>query len=192
MKLLIPAFLSLLCLTIMNCEGRTTQRQALQEDIEEYNKNINVELHVYEPESYVEQQIDTLFHNGFRVKIKTYSDMQNDVLLTKIKDTINYQTHYRNYKFDILIEKDGKPIYADSFDKEKTSKLLWPEVHIRTHHIKDFKDLGVLKSLTIDKDSAIRNDIKIDIIYEIPGTNKRSQYALLINPKGILKVEHLE
>lgn len=191
MKLLIQAIITLFFLAFLNCEGRKTQSQALAEDIEEFKKKVTIEIDVYQPETYVEQEVDTLYHNGYRVKIKTYSDMNNSVLFTKIKDTINYQTYYRNYKFDILVEKDGKLIFNESFDKEKVNQLFKFNSQGKSNAI-DFKELGILKSIEINRNSPISDVIKIDLMYVIPETDKNSLYSLLIDNKGVMKIENIE
>ncbi len=91
---------------LMSCEGRKTQKQALSEGIEVFKKEASLEVDLYQPETYAEREVDTLLSNGYRIKIKTSTDMENNVLFTKIKDTVNYQTYYRNYKFKISVEKE--------------------------------------------------------------------------------------
>ncbi len=186
MKLLLRTAIAAICIVFINCEGRTTQSHALAEDIEEFNKKATIEVDVYKPEAYVEREVDTLLNNGYRVNIKTYSDMENTVLFTKIKDTINYQTHYRNYKFDILIEKDGKLIYNESFNKQRINQLLKFSTKTKSN---DFEELGILKSINLNRNSPLLDVIKIDVMYEIPETDKRSLYTLVINAEGVLKVK---
>ncbi len=180
--------LAILIIGFTSCEGRKTQRQALSEDIEAFKKEVEVEKIVYEPEAYMQREVDTLLYNGYRVKIKTYSDMDNAVLFTKIKDTINYQTYYRNFGFDILIEKNGKRIFNQYFNKEKVNSLF------KFDTIKDynFVELGVLKSIEINDDLSFSDRIKIEVMYAIPETDKTSLHSLSIDNKGTLKVEHIE
>ena len=62
--------LIIIILGFTSCEDRKTQSQALSESIQEFKKTVNFETNVYIPETYLEQEIDTLMSNGFRVKIK--------------------------------------------------------------------------------------------------------------------------
>lgn len=174
-----------------SCEGRKTQSQALAEDIEEFKKNVSIEIDVYKPESYIEREVDSLLNNGYRVKIKTYTDMENSILFTKIKDTINYQTYYRNFKFDILVEKDGKTIFNKNFNKDKIKTILKydPSSDIK---MKDFDELAILKSVELNDDFPYSESIKIEIMYAIPETNKQSLHVLSIDDKGQMKIERKE
>ena len=149
---------------------------------------MTVEIPVYEPESYMEREVDTLLHNGYRVKIKTFTDMENTVLFTKIKDTINYQTYYRNYKFNILVEKDGKRIYSDYFDKQRINQLFKYNASTISE-LKDFDQLGILKSIELNKDLTHSEHIEIDIMYAIPNTDRVSLHTISINDEGIMSIE---
>ncbi|WP_417875678.1 hypothetical protein [Winogradskyella sediminis] len=187
------AIVTLCIIALMSCEGRKTQQQALSESIEEFKKTVSFEKRVYIPESYMEQEVDTLMSNGFRVKIKTYADMTNAVHFSKIKDTINYQTYYRNFKFDISVTKDKQEIYNESFDKQKANKVF----NFNTNIIADsdlyqFSTLAVLKSIQVNDDLAYTDRVAIDILYSIPETDKLASHTLFIDKNGksnIIQVE---
>ncbi len=176
-----------------SCEGRKTQSQALSESIEEYKKSASLEVDVYHPETYVEREVDTLLSNGYRVKIKTFADMDNSVLFTKIKDTINYQTYYRNYKFDIRVEKNGKLIYKERFDKSKANKALnYNSNYASGSQLYNFDKLAVLKSIQVDEDVSLKNVVAIDIMFAIPESNKYSNHKLFIDEKGLSNFVYIE
>ncbi|WP_299361897.1 hypothetical protein [Winogradskyella sp.] len=180
--------LLLLVVAITSCDGRKTKSQALLEDIEEFKKEVTAEIPVYQPESYVEREVDTLLHNGYRVSIKTYSDMEESVLFTKIKDTINYHTYYRNFKFNIIIEKNGNRIFDEQFNKKRMNKLL--EYNTTTlSELRGFDQLSVLKSIELNKNLPNSENIEIDIIYAIPNTDRISFHIMSINEKGIMNIE---
>ncbi|MEO1032455.1 MAG: hypothetical protein AAFX55_13675 [Bacteroidota bacterium] len=180
--------LLLLALAVTSCEGRKTQSQALKEDIEDLKKTVTVEIPVYQPESYMEREVDTLLHNGYRVKIKTYTDMDHAVLFTKIKDTVNYQTYYRNFKFHILIEKNGKRIFNTHFDKKRINTLL-EYSNSPIPELRDFEKLSVLKSIELNKDFPNSEHIEIDVMYAIPNTDKVALHTISINEKGLINIE---
>lgn len=168
-----------------SCEGRKTKNQALAEDIEEFKKTVNVQVEVYMPENYAERKVDTTLSNGFRVKIKAYTDMDNSVLFTKIKDTINYQTYYRNFKFDILVEKDNKVIYNKSFDKQKANKAFkFNSNLVKGSELYNFDKIAILNAIQVDDDPSYTNMVAIDVMYAIPETDKLSHHKILINDKG--------
>jgi hypothetical protein len=175
-----------------SCEGRKSSHQALLESIETYDKEVNVENSVYIPEYYSEREVDTLFQNGYRVKVKTYSDMDNSVLFTKLKDTINYQTHYQNFKFDIRVERDGNLIFNENFDKNKINSLFQYDT-VTKSNIKDydFDKFGILKSIEVKDDLPISHNVEIEVIYQIPETDRISLHSIIIDNKGNLKVKRI-
>jgi len=178
----------ILVIGFTSCEGRKTSNQALSESIEEFKKDVTLQIDVYEPETYIEREVDTLLSNGYHVKIKTYTDLDNSVLFTKIKDTINYQIYYRNFKFDILVEKDGKLIYQEHYDKSRINKALGYSSNINssipTHN---FNKSATLKSIQIDDELSTNKAIFIDIAYTIPNTEFIDWHKLKINSKGQAK-----
>ncbi|MAB47917.1 MAG: hypothetical protein CMC05_04725 [Flavobacteriaceae bacterium] len=181
----ILGLLLIIVLGFTSCEGRITKNQALAKDIEEFNKTVSVQIDVYKPENYTERQVDTTLNNGFRVKIKTYTDMDNSVLFTKIKDTINYQTYYRNFKFDILVEKNNKVIYNKSFDKQKANKAFnFNSNLLKGSELYNFDKLAILNAIQLDDDPSYTNTVAIDVMYAIPETDKVSHHKILINDKG--------
>jgi len=181
----ILGLLLFIVLAFTSCEGRITKNQSLAKDIEEFNKTVSVQIDVYKPESYTERQVDTTLSNGFRVKIKAYTDMDNSVLFTKIKDTINYQTYYRNFKFDILVEKDNKIIYNKSFDKQKANTAFNFNTNLlKGSDLYNFDKLAILNAIQVDDDPSYINTVAIDVMYAIPETDKVSHHKILINDKG--------
>ena len=181
------------CIIIFSCEGRKTQNQALKESIEAFKKKVNFETHVYIPETYFEREVDTFLNNGYRVKIKTYSDMSNSVLFSKIKDTINYQTHFRNFKFEISVEKANELIYHESFNKIKVNEAFNYKADLSSSsELYNFDKLAVLKSIEVSDDPSFTDTVVINIMYAIPETDRYASHSLVINEKGISNSLQLE
>lgn len=181
----ILGLLFVLIIVFTSCDRRQAKDQALKESIEEFKKKINFERHVYIPETYVEREVDTLLSNGYRVRIKTYSDMFNSVLFSKIKDTINYQTYFRNFKFEINVTKDNKLIYNENFDKLKVNETFKYKAELSSEsELYNFDKLAVLKSIEVNSDPSLNNIVVINIMYAIPETNRFASHSLMINERG--------
>lgn len=181
----ILGLLLILVIAFTSCEGRKTQNQALSESIEEFNKKVTLQVEVYEPETCVEQEVDTLFSNGFHIKIKAYTDMTNSVLFTKIKDTINYQTYYRQFKINVLVEKEGKEIYKQEFNKSMMNTELGYLPNLNSGSpIYNFYKHAVLKSIQIDEELSTEDAVFIDIAYAIPNQDYIDWQKLKIDKSG--------
>lgn len=185
--------LLILLIGFTSCEGKKTTAEALSESIDAFKKSVNLEVNVYIPETYLEHEVDSLLSNGYRVKIKTYADMANAVLFTKIKDTINYQTHYRNFKFEVSVLKNDELIYSNSFDKAKVNKAFNYKPDLTSDSLLyNFDTLAVLKSIQINDDPSFKNKVAIDILYSIPETDRYASHRLFIDEIGTSHIEHIE
>jgi hypothetical protein len=186
---IIIGILLILILGFTGCEGRKTKSQALKAAVASFNKKVTIEIPVYKPATYAESSVDTVFSNGYRVKIKTYTDMENSVLFTKIKDTINYQTYYRNFKFNVFVQKKGRLIYNQHFDKHKIHEILQSN-STSMLEFEDFNDdLAILKSIELNRNNPNADHIEVDIIYSIPNTNKDALYTMIIFDNGTMNLQ---
>jgi len=186
-------FLIIIAIGFTGCNNKKSKSQALSESVKEFKKTVNLETNVYIPEAYFEHEVDTLISNGYRVKIKTYTDMSNSVLFSKIKDTINYQTYYRNFKFDITVSKNEKVIYQENFNKEKANKAFnYNPNLVEGSDLYNFDKLAILKSIQVNDDPTYKNMIAIDILYAIPESNKSASHTLFINSKGKSNIVQIE
>jgi hypothetical protein len=176
-----------------SCEGRKSYSQALNESIDEFKESVSLEINVFIPETYVERDVDTTLSNGYHVKIKTYTDEANNVLFSKIKDTINYQTYYRNYKFDISILKYGKIIYSQHFNKQRINKDFRYKSNVLSGSLlHNFDKLAVLKSIQVNEDTTLKNIVEIDILYAIPESERYASHTLFIDEKGKSNIVQIE
>lgn len=192
-KLLLSTLITVFIIALMSCDGRKSKHQALSESIETFRKEITIQIDTYEPEAYMEHKVDTLLSNGFRVSINVFSDMNKNVVFTEIKDTINYKRHYRNFKFDIAVEKGGEQVYNESFNKDDINTLFKYNSATKPNNDDyDFDKLGVLKSIVLNDNPSTSEDIKIEVLYTIPNTNRQSLHTLIINDKGLMKVQRIQ
>ena len=186
-------FLIIIVIGFTSCENRKSKSQALSESVKEFKKTVNLETNVFIPDTYFEHEVDTLISNGYRVKIKTYTDMSNSVLFSKIKDTINYQTYYRNFKFDITVSKNEKVIYQENFNKEKVNKAFnYNPNLVEGSDLYNFDKLAILKSIQVNDDPTYQNMVVIDILYAIPESDKSASHTLFINSKGKSNIVQIE
>ena len=192
MKNLLGLFL-IIAVISTSCDGRKSQSEALTESIKEFSKKVTLQKDVYKPNDYIERQTDTLLSNGFRVKIKAYTDLNNSVVFTHIKDTINYNTYYRNFKIDISVSKNNKVIFNESIDKQKAIKFFnYKSTLLLDSEFYNFDKLAVLKSVEVNADPVNTNVVAIEFLYAIPESERFAYHTLIIDETGkstILPVE---
>lgn len=167
-----------------SCDGRKSHNKTLVESIKD-----SFDVDIYKPEGFVERDVDTLISNGFRVRIKTFVDSTRQVTYNKTEDKINHKTHYKNFKFEILVEKEGKLIYKDSFDKPKANKVFgFRADFVRDSPFYNFDKLAVLKSIEVDDEPSFKDRVMIKFIYAIPETDRYTDETLFINEDGSTNV----
>ena len=100
--------------------------------------------------------------------------MKNEVVLTVIKDTINYQKHYRNFKIDIELRTDQGNLIKEHFTKERIN-LLVRESH---RNYRQFSNEMVLKAVNINYLESTSKAVVFDLLYHLPETDKTSELKL--------------
>lgn len=109
--LLVVAFISL------SCKRSHNSKDSLINSIESLkNKGFIGEV-TYIPNTYSEVATDTIFNNGFKINIRHYSDMNNEVLNEFKRDTITHQHFYRDFKANVKVSKNDVTLFSKTIDK---------------------------------------------------------------------------
>ncbi len=155
-------FLILLTIIFISCDGRNrkhkTNRAILIENklLDSFSQRVT-----YFPESYTEISTDTILSNGFKVKIKSYTDMQNNVLNEFEEGSIHFKHYYREYNTDIEIVKNEKVIFSDTINKSFLIQKL-KETH------SDFESYSLINFYLDEELSALKNNVVICAMYNTP------------------------
>lgn len=87
------------------------------------------------PETYAEKTTDTIFDNGYVVKVKMYSDMENHITVKLGDETINY----RDFNLDIEVIKEDKTILFLTICKDhEINEQLGDGVDLKKYYLRDF------------------------------------------------------
>ncbi len=155
--------LIMLIIGFTSCEGRTTRSQALSEDIQKFKKDTVIENVSYYPEDYTETVNDTILSNGYNIKVKFFSDMQQSITKAYTKDDIKIKNIYREFNSEISVSFKSKTIFNQLIDKE----FLIQNVDISYQNLKNFR----LENMWVDQEESI-NSTRIDFLYsEVAGGN---------------------
>jgi len=103
----------------MSCDGRKSHNEALKNSIEKFRDSIELaEIAEYIPKEYSEIVTDTILNNGFKVSIKTYTDMKKSVAGTYQEDSTIFKNYYREWISEVMIQKDNKTIFNEIIDRD--------------------------------------------------------------------------
>ena len=178
-------FLGLFCLGLLALiflsDGRITGSQALKKDISTFRKTVNFEVKTYHPEIYFKSELDTTLAIGSYIKITTETDAERSVILTEIKDTINYQRHYRNFIFTVEWGKNPATTFKENFSKNRITELLEKDFLLSSDMI--------LNAIDIDHLNSSSKEIVVNLSYAIPETTYSTEIELSLNESGDFTVQ---
>ncbi len=167
-------------MTIISCDGRSKLYKSNQEILKEhglydtFSERIN-----YIPESYLETTTDTILSNGYRIKIKSFTDMNNSFLNAYAENTIQHKDYYRNINTYITIIKNNEEILSKLINKDsfiEYDKSLEKSIHNKT-----------IQGVWINEyASLVNNMVIINVMFVEPETNKHINYYLEFDAQGKL------
>ena len=177
MKKIIILSILLTLIFFTSCDGKDRARTSLEEKIA--NKDLPssfFEKTEYFPKEYIEVISDTLINNGFRVEIKTFSDMNNSYIREFVKDRIKYKEYYRDFLSSITIWKDNKEVFFNTVDRD------FFETRISSN--KELNDMTFHNVWLDDETSTFTNTIVLNSLFCKPKTNECVVYKMIIDETG--------
>jgi hypothetical protein len=133
---------------------------------------------------YLNLRLIPVLSTGYRVKVKTSTDAFDDVLVTRIKDSINYQTHYRKFVLDIELEKNAKVFFSKKFTRDLINKQLLESGVI----LNDF-DNYVLYAHQLSYEDSNEQQIVLNLVYKIPESEETYAFHLILQPNGQIQLK---
>lgn len=175
-------YVFLFTFTLLSCDGRyklyKTNQEILKEHklFESFSEQIN-----YIPESYLETSNDTILSNGYKIKLKSFTDMDNSQLSYYTKDNIQYKNYYRNINTSITILKDNQEIFSKTVNKDTI-------IEFDESFNKSIKN-KIIKGVWVDEyASLINNNVIIEMLFSEIGNNKSIHLKLVFNAQGDLYI----
>lgn len=138
----------------------------------------------YIPEKYSETEIDTTMSNGFRVFIKTFTDMDSSVLNEVKQDTIIHKTYFRNSIINIEVAKNGKELFNENFEKDFFIEK-YPEYNGNLEN-------SVLQLVWLDDNRFNENKVFIKIAFCIPDSEICFDYDLTVHGDGSYSIKETD
>ncbi|WGD34651.1 hypothetical protein [Olleya sp. YS] len=162
-------------IALVSCDGRDrihkTPQEVLIENklLDSFSENIK-----YFPKEYVESTTDTVLSNGFRVKIKTYTDMENAVLQSFTVDTIKNRHYFREVISEVVVFKENKQVFKQNIDDTFLSV-------IDTDYI--------INEMYLDEEKSLEtNNLHLIASLCIPRTVNCPVYSIIIDKYGKYEV----
>lgn len=179
--------LTLISVAFISCDGRKTHSESLQEAVEAFKDSVGpIEVIKYFPEDYAENVTDTILSNGFRVKIKTYTDMENSYLDAFEGEGTIYKHYYRNYKTDIVILKNDKEVLITTVGNDFMMKNN-PSLD------ESFKEEMMMSGVWIDQSKSNNHaNVVLDFSFCKPETDFCYHYEMTVENNGDYHIKEIE
>lgn len=173
----------LIIIVLLNCDGRDRKHKTNEEVLKE-NKLLDSfsESIKYIPEVYTEENTDTILSNGFRVKIKTYTEMQDNVFNEFIIDSIKYKFYYRNYTGKLDVFYNNASILKETIDKSYLNK----------NEDKAFWDDAIMAGISLDEHNSTKKEVFISVLYCIPESETCKEFNIIVDKEGNTTLEELD
>jgi len=172
------SFLLIVLITIAfySCDRRGSAREHLQNSISEFNdKQTNLDLVAYYPETYTEIQTDSIISNTFKVSIKNYTKMDSQILVSSKKENNNTKLEYhRVFESEIRVAIASKTVFNT------------------TINVDDFKDPShtefwnhaTLEHVWVNQESSNSQELHLNVSIINPKNKAFKLYELAINTEG--------
>ena len=182
MNKLLP-LLFIITIILVSCDGRNRKHKTNTEVLKEHKLLDSFSEQIkYIPEAYTEVTTDTILNNGFRVTIKTFTEMQDNVLSEFIIDTFKYKFHYRNYTGKLNVFFNKSLILDETINKSYLNK----------NGDNAFWDSAIMAGVSLDEENSTKNEVHIAVLYCIPESEICKDFKIIVDKKGNKTLIELE
>jgi len=106
------------CIAFYSCDGRDRANKTNTEVLVEHKLLDSFSEKIeYIPKNYSEVVIDSVLSNGYSVKTKFYTDMENSISNKELTNSITSKTVYREFIAEIKVKLKDKSIFNQTIDK---------------------------------------------------------------------------
>lgn len=172
------------CITFSSCDGRITKQDALKKSIKTFkNTKHTLKIATIFPETYAEVENDTILSNGYRVKIKNFTNM--DKLVELPKSIVLDKPHdFRQIDSEITVYKDDKLIFKDVI-----SNAFLEDYHHQKLNIKQYLNNGI----SVDEIASLEiNKLVLVTSNTVPKSSKSNYYKIIIDEHGNSNFKEIE
>ncbi|WP_372935539.1 hypothetical protein [Seonamhaeicola sp.] len=171
-------------ITFCSCESRQSKNDLLQESISKYKNDFKlIEVKNYYPKTYNEIITDTILSNGYTVKIKTFTDMNNAVSVVSKTSTIYQTDYYRQVTSEVVVFKNNKLIFNKSFNSN----------FLKQHVFENKNSNNFINNYVYVDEAASLNSNKLVLIASqiSPKSNTKDIYKIEIDETGLFTLNKL-
>ncbi len=173
-------------MTFFNCDGRDRKHKTNAEILKE-NKLFDSfsEKVKYLPEAYSEISTDTILSNGYKIKIRTFSNMSQSILDEFVIENITHKLYFRKLRSEVYIEKNSRLV----FNKVIDHAFFESNLDHNTFKLDDH----VLNPIEVDQQKSMEtNKVVLTAALNIPRKpDNTSLFNILIDDLGNVELKNI-
>jgi hypothetical protein len=168
----------ILLLILTSCDGRKSKIDRINDAVSEFNNNNNqrlIDIKDYYPEQYTETKTDSIISKTFRVYVKNYSLMNQEVLIKQsIKNRSKTSQFHRVFESEIIVAVNDKIIYSKHISVEK----------FRDFESTAFWNNAILEHVWVNQEHSNTENLSLSISLINPKNKAFKLYEILIDKSG--------
>ncbi|MEM5566040.1 hypothetical protein WNY78_13035 [Psychroserpens sp. AS72] len=166
----------ILLFVLTSCEGRKSKIDRINDAVLEFNNNQTlIDLRDYKPESYTEIKTDSIISKTFKVSIKNYAIMDQEILIKQtVKNSNKTSEFHRVFESDIVVAVEDKIIYDRHISVEK----------FRGFESSEFWNNATLEHVWVNQEASNTSTLSLGISVINPKNNGFKLYEILIDKTG--------
>lgn len=170
----------------MSCDGRTTKNESLKNSVSEFNKKQTpIDVVTYFPKEYTEVVSDTIIENSLSVRIKNYTNMNDNVLISESDSKVKKKKLHRVFESEIIVFKEDKTVYNTIINThlftQKDESLFWAN--------------ATLEHVWVNQELSSKDKVNLGVSFLDPKTKAFKLYEITVDAFGNqniqLKQEHI-
>lgn len=169
--------ITLMLFVLQSCDGRKSQHEALQQSIAEFSNTRTIEKDIYIPETYHEIISDSTLSNGFKTKIKTFTRMDENLVITVRSNNLLKRSNYRIIDGHVEVRFNNTLV----FDEMVTKAFITRNQKVNHRSLEGF----ILSGIWINQEKSLDDNLlSLDILYVHIKNNSQKTFNLQINSTG--------
>lgn len=176
MKKIVVFIPIILLLILTSCNGRKSKIDLINGAVSEFNNNQRlIDIKDYYPKQYTETKTDSIISKTFRVHVKNYSLMNQEVLIKQsIKNRSKTSQFHRVFESEIIVAVDDKIIYSKHISVEK----------FRDFESTEFWNNATLEHVWVNQEHSNTEHLSLGISLINPKNKAFKLYEILIDKSG--------
>lgn len=177
--------LFIVAIAMFSCNRYESKRENLQNSISEFSKKhsyLNLVAQYY-PEEYTEVQTDSIIANKFKVRIKNFTNMNAQILMSSETDETKTKLNYhRVFESEITIASATKQLFSSTIKAKDFKDNTQPE----------FWNNATLEHVWVNQETSNSKELFVEISFLNPKNNAYKLYELVVNTEGQQRLKLIE